>query len=81
LSGLVENAKRFFAFWVPQHSPTLKHSLHNQLGEDLKFARKAKPFTQAELAANSGLSVPAIRLMERGHGNVCTRSICAAWGS
>ena len=53
-------------------SRTTKNSLHNQLGEDLKFTRKAKPLTQAELAVNCGLSVPAIRLMERGWGNVCS---------
>ena len=44
--------------------------MHNQLGRDLKLARKAKPFTQATLAAKAGLSIPAIRLLERGRGNL-----------
>jgi len=48
----------------------IKLLLQTQLGKDLKSARKAKSFTQATLANKTGLSVPVIRLLEHGRGNL-----------
>jgi len=42
----------------------------SQLGKDLKTARKAQHVSQAELAKKCGLSVPAIRRVENGRGNL-----------
>jgi phage N-6-adenine-methyltransferase len=44
--------------------------LHSGLGPDLRGHRKAARLTQAELARRSGLSVPTVRLLEAGRGNL-----------
>ena len=48
----------------------LKLPLHSVLGSDLRKHRKTTRITQAELAAGTGLSVPTIRLLEVGGGNL-----------
>lgn len=48
----------------------LKHPLHFGLGSDLKTHRKTARMTQADLAAAAGLSMPTIRLLEEGRGNL-----------
>ena len=48
----------------------LKLPLHSVLGPDLRSHRKTARITQAELAAGTGLSVPTIRLLEAGGGNL-----------
>ncbi len=48
----------------------LKHPLHSGLGPDLRRHRKAGRTTQAELARRAGLTVPTIRLLEAGRGNL-----------
>jgi phage N-6-adenine-methyltransferase len=45
-------------------------SLQNQLGKDIKSARKAQRLTQAALAGRTGLSLPSIRRLEDGRGNL-----------
>ena len=44
--------------------------MENQLGKDLKTARKTQRLTQADVAAKTGLSVPTIHLLECGQGNL-----------
>ena len=48
----------------------LKLPLHSGLGPDLRTHRKAARITQAVLARETGLSVPTIRLLEAGRGNL-----------
>jgi phage N-6-adenine-methyltransferase len=52
--------------------------LHSTLGPDLREHRKAARVTQAQLAHETGLSVPTIRLLEAGRGNL--DSWCAVPG-
>lgn len=47
-----------------------KFPLHSPLGEDVKAGRKGAGLTQAELARRAGLSVPTVRLLEMGRGNL-----------
>jgi phage N-6-adenine-methyltransferase len=47
-----------------------KLPLHYGLGFDLRRHRKDRRMTQAELAANAGLSVPTVRLLERTRGHL-----------
>jgi phage N-6-adenine-methyltransferase len=49
---------------------TIKHSFQNGFGKCLKLARKSSGLTQTALAEKTGLSRPAIRLLERGRGNL-----------
>ena len=51
-------------------SLTLTHPLRNQLGKDLKLARKMQRLTQADVAAKTGLSSPTIGMLERSQGNL-----------
>ena len=48
----------------------LKLPLHSGLGPDLRNHRKAARITQAGLARETGVSVPTIRLLEAGRGNL-----------
>jgi len=48
----------------------LKPPLHSGLGPDLRGHRKAARITRARLAGETGLSVPTIRLLEAGRGNL-----------
>ena len=48
----------------------LKVSLQNQLGEALRSARKAAGLTQGLLAERARVSVPTVRLLEHGQGNL-----------
>ena len=53
----------------------IQHALHS----DLRIARKTQKMTQATLAAKTGLSVPTIRLVERGRSNLSSlRKVIAA---
>jgi phage N-6-adenine-methyltransferase len=49
---------------------TIKHSFQNDLGNCFKLARKSQKLTQTALAVKTGLSRPAIRLLEHGRGNL-----------
>ena len=42
----------------------------NHLGKQFKEARKAQHLTQAQLAFKANLSIPTLRLLERGRGNL-----------
>lgn len=42
------------------------------LGNALKAARKSARFAQAELAGKASLSIPTVRLLERGRGNMAS---------
>jgi transcriptional regulator with XRE-family HTH domain len=58
----------------------LKLSLQNRLGNHLKRERKARQLTQNELAARVNVSIPTIRLLERGQGNLSSFwSVLEAW--
>ena len=48
----------------------IKLLLQNHLGNLLKRARKRRQLTQGRLASEANLSVPTIRLLERGKGNL-----------
>lgn len=48
----------------------LKLPLHSGLGPDLRRHRKAVRLIQAELAQKTDLSVPTVRLLEDGRGNL-----------
>lgn len=45
-------------------------SLHFRLGQELRQQRKLQKLTQSELATRAGLSVPTVRLVEQGLGNL-----------
>jgi phage N-6-adenine-methyltransferase len=45
-------------------------SFQNTLGNALRTIRKVRGMTQGEAAARAGVSVPTLRLLERGRGNV-----------
>jgi len=68
--SLARVIKDLFYFYLVLTSPLLKHSLPNQLGKDLRTARKTQHLTQASLSHKTGLSIPAIRLLERTRGNL-----------
>lgn len=56
-------------------------SLQNTLGNALQNIRKARGMTQGEAAARAGISVPTLRLLERGRGNVQSwNAVLAALG-
>ena len=46
------------------------------LGFSLYFARKAQGKTQAELAQSASLSIPTVRLLETGRGNLLSWFNC-----
>ena len=48
----------------------LKLPLQNRLGESLAEHRKSQGLTQAILAEKGGVSVPTVRQLERGRGNL-----------
>ena len=47
-----------------------KDSFQFELGKELKNVRKSERLTQERLAQKSGLSVPTVRHLERGLGNL-----------
>ncbi len=47
-----------------------KDSFQSALGKELKNVRKSERLTQERLAQKSGLSVPTVRHLEHGHGNL-----------
>lgn len=49
-----------------------KLPLHFGLGSALRKHRKEKGMTQEQLAADAGLSIPTVRLLERTHGNLAS---------
>jgi phage N-6-adenine-methyltransferase len=51
---------------------TLKQSLQNRLGLLLRAERKVRRLTQAKVARKARLSIPTIRLQEKGGGNIRT---------
>ena len=48
----------------------IKLSCHNNLGKALRNMRKSRRLTQTDVAKRSGLSVPTIRGLENGRGNL-----------
>ena len=54
----------------PNRDVAINLPLHSGLGPDLRGHRKAARITQAGLARATGLSVPTIRLLEAGRGNL-----------
>lgn len=50
--------------------PLLKLPLHSGLGRNLRRHRKSTRITQAKLAGETGLSIPTIRFLEGGRGNL-----------
>ena len=48
----------------------LKLPLQNELGNALRAARKSASLTQGALSAKADISVPTLRLLERGQGNL-----------
>ncbi len=48
----------------------LKKAFQNHLGLALRAERKAQRFTQANVAKKAGVSIPTIRLLERGRGTL-----------
>ncbi len=48
----------------------IKQPFQNRLGILLRQERKSRPMTQLELARKAGVSVPTLRLLERGRGNI-----------
>ena len=48
----------------------VKHPFPNCLGELLRLERTTSRLTQAAVAHKAGLSVPTVRKLERGHGNL-----------
>jgi len=61
---------QFLYLWGTLASLSLTHPLRNQLGKDLKIARKTQRLTQANVAAKTGLSSPTIGMLERSQGNL-----------
>jgi phage N-6-adenine-methyltransferase len=49
---------------------TLKQSFQNRLGVALRTERKSKRLTQAKVARKAHLSIPTIRLLEKGRGTL-----------
>ncbi len=48
----------------------IKLSYQNNLGEQLKKARKESGLNQCQVAGRANISVPTVRMLERGRGNI-----------
>jgi transcriptional regulator with XRE-family HTH domain len=56
-----------------------KNSFQSVLGQGLKKVRKSERLTQQRVAQKSGLSIPTVRQLEHGHGNLSSfRKLLAA---
>src|SRR3954447_21915609 len=72
----------FLCFLPAGAAPLRQLPLHSGLGPALRIHRKStRRITQGELARRTGLSVPTVRLLESGRGNLDSwRAVLASLG-
>jgi phage N-6-adenine-methyltransferase len=68
--GLLRARLKICLFFITVTTLPLNNTSQQRLGEDIKLARKARRLTQSALADKIGLSIPAIRWLERSQGNL-----------